>query len=192
MSDQQEFPAFAADHTFFAVLNDMIKQKEIAALSGNTVKVYLVIKSFTSWQDGRSFPEQTTIAEFTGLSLATVKRSIDELVERGHVVKKKGRNGNLYTLREKVIMTDSGTGEPAAVATWDYVPSTIMAATKELKNVALSGRFGDAKIVYIERLNLQQNQGNGVQNNMDLGKLTKAEKLELARILRDSENPSLG
>lgn len=186
-SKQPDFPAFEADHTFFAVLNDMIRHKEIAAMSGNAVKVYLVIKSFTTWQDGRAFPEQKTIAEYTGLSLASVKRAIEELVTREIVTKTKGQNGNRYTLREKVIMTDTGTGEATHVATWDYVPSTLMTATKELKNVALSGKFGDARIIYIERLNIQNVEGDGTQNNFDFGKMTKTQRSEFARFLREQE-----
>jgi DNA-binding MarR family transcriptional regulator len=189
---QPDLPQFEANAEWFHVFNEMVMNGEIAAMNGSTVKVYLVVKAFTNWKDGRAFPSLDTISEKAGLSKASVKRCLDELIVHGHITKKQGRTGNLYTLRERVEIKDAVTGEKAAVATWDYTRLMAGRAADELKNLAISGQFGDARIIYIERLNLQQIQGDGVQNNFDFGKLSKAEKQELARLLRDEEKPSDG
>lgn len=59
-----------------------------------------------------------------------------------------------------------GEGRPAAVATWDYLPSTVKAAMADLKNVLMTGDLGTAKIVHIERLNIQIGDHN-TQINFD-------------------------
>jgi hypothetical protein len=48
-------------------------------------------------------------------------------------------------------------GRPAAIATWDYLPSGVKEAMAELKNVLMTGDFGSAKIVQIEKIELQVN-----------------------------------
>jgi len=182
MSDtyQPDFPQFEANGEWFHVLNEMIMGGELAALSGPAVKVYLTVKAFTNWKDGRAFPALDTIVKHSGVSLTQVKRCLDELILRNHITKKKGKHGNIYTLRERVMLKDPVTGEDAAIATWDYTRLVAGKAVDELKNLAVTGKFGEARFIYIERLNMQNISGDGVQNNFDFGKLTKAEKLELA------------
>jgi len=178
MSDKQQ-ELFEADVSWFHVFKEMVKSKEIAQMQPSSVVVYLVIKAFTSWQDGRAFPSLDKISEYSGMSLAQVKRCLDELIKRGHITKAKLGKKNVYTLREKLVMTDAETGVPAAVATWDYAPMTATKAVLELKNMLVTGDFNGAKIINIERLYLQQGDNN-TQNNptlhTDFGKLTKAEK----------------
>jgi hypothetical protein len=67
-----------------------------------------------------------------------------------HAKEKQGRS-NLYTLREKILITDH-TGKPAGQATWDYLPDAVRAAVADVKNVLMSGSFDDAKVVKIENL----------------------------------------
>lgn len=177
MSEQQDL--FEADVSWFHVFKEMIKSKEVANMQASSVVVYLVIKAFTSWQDGRAFPSIETLGEYSGLSKSQVLRALDELTEKGHVLKSKLGKKNVYRLREKLVVTDSETGVPAAVATWDYAPLTASKAVLELKNMLVTGDFNGAKIVSIERLYLMQGDHNTQNNstfNADFGKLSKEER----------------
>lgn len=154
-TNQQEL--FQAETTWFHIFKTMIDSGDAAKMGGTTFLVYSVIKAHTNYSTGRSFPAHETIAEKSGISIEQVKRCINKLIEMEYVTKGKQGRSNVYTLREKVQVLD-GAGRPSAVATWDYLPSTVKAAMADLKNVLMSGDLGGAKIVHIERL--QINIGN--------------------------------
>lgn len=181
---QQEL--FKAETTWFHVFRDMIENGDVAKMGPHAVTVYLVIKAHTNFSTGRSFPAIETIVEKSGVSIAQVKRELKVLEEFGYITKgKKGRN-NLYTLREKVCITD-GDGRPQAVATWDYLPASVGSAMADLKNVLMTGELGGAKIVHIERLNIQVNTGSGTAiqfNETDLAKLPAEMREMLMKIKR--------
>lgn len=158
VADQGEL--FKAETTWFHVFRDMIESGDVAKMGPHAVTVYLVIKAHTNFSTGRAFPALETIAEKSGISESQVKRSITKLEELGYIGKEKKGRSNIYTLREKVQVTDEH-GRPAAVATWDYLPSSVSHAMADLKNVLMTGELGGAKIVHIERLNVQINNGPG-------------------------------
>lgn len=167
---------FAAQTAWFHVFKSMVESGDVAAMGPGPVAVYLVVKSFTNWKDGRSFPALATIAEHTGMSKRSVIRHLKTLQEYGYVAIDSGKSDgrvNQYTLREKVIIRDSES-EPAAVATWDYLPSTVKAAVGELRNVALKGNFEGVQLINIERLQVNIGQINNaemiVQLESDLSK----------------------
>ena len=85
---------------------------------------------------------------------------------------------NVFTLREKVTFKDS-VGRPAAVATWDYLPSTVEAARAELKRFMLTGE-SDNKIIFVENLNIQINHGD--HNVINQGKIDPKSAEALARL----------
>jgi biotin operon repressor len=151
---------FQAETTWFHVFRDMIESGDVAKLGPHAVTVYLVIKAHTNFSTGRAFPALDTIAEKSGISESQVKRSITKLEEFGYIGKEKKGRSNIYTLREKVQLTDEH-GRPTAMATWDYLPSSVSHAMADLKNVLMTGDLGGAKIVHIERLNVQINNGPG-------------------------------
>lgn len=143
---------FEAETQWFHVFKAMIDSGELAKMDGSTVKVYLVVKAHTNFSTGRAFPALETIAEKSGISVAQVKRCLKQLEEHAYISKeKKGRN-NVYMLREKIQIEDARSGRPAAVATWDYLPSSVQHAVADLKNVLVTGDLAGAKIVHIDRL----------------------------------------
>ena len=84
-----------------------------------------------------------------------------------------------HVLREKVEITDDS-GRPAATATWDYLPGGVKDAVADLKNVLVTGELGNAKVVHIERLQINVNHlyDNAVNYNVqqfmaDLDKLPR-------------------
>ena len=142
---------FKAETAWFHVFRDMIESGDVAKMGPHAFTVYAVIKAHTNFSTGRAFPAVETISEKSGVSIAQVKRELRTLEEHGYITKKKEGRKNVYTLREKVSVTD-GDGRPAAVATWDYLPSSVQHAVADLKNVLVSGELAGAKIVHIERL----------------------------------------
>ncbi len=161
---------FKAETTWFHVFKDMIDCGDMARIDGSAIKCYLVIKSHTNFSTGRAFPAIETIMEAAGLSESQVIRCIKQLEEFGYITKRKEGRKNIYTLREKVQVTDEQ-GRPTAVATWDYIPGSVRDAVADLKNVVMTGDLAGAKIVHIERMqvnvNVNHGAGNAIQFNVD-------------------------
>ncbi len=174
--------SFQAETTWFHIFKSMIESGDVASMGPHAVTVYLVIKSYANYSTGFSFPNLKLISEKSGISLAQVKRCLNTLAEHGYVIKEKKGRHNVYSLREKVNISDSS-GRPTAVATWDYLPSTVKAAQAELRNFLLSGE-DDNKLQYIhvERLTLNvqvgdHNQQINLGNVKDKAVVDKVRKL---------------
>ena len=158
---------FKAETMWFHVFKDMIDSGDMARLEGGTIKVYLVIKSYTNFSTGHAFPSIELIAEKSGLSDRQVRRCIADLEQAGYITKDKTKRHNLYTLREKVNIK-SDDGRPQAVATWDYLPGSVRDAVADLKNVLVTGDFAGAKIISIQNLTVNVvNVGDNSVNVMD-------------------------
>ena len=142
---------FQAETQWFHVFRAMIDTGELAKMDGSAVKVYLVVKAHTNFSTGRSFPGIDLIAEKAGLSISQVQRCIKQLESHGYITKERKGRINQYTLKEKVQIED-GQGRPQAVATWDYLPGSVQQAVADLKNVLITGDLAGAKVVHIERL----------------------------------------
>lgn len=150
-STPKQAELYEAQTSWFHLFRSMIENGDMAALPATAVKTYLVIKSYTNFTTGRSFPAIETIVSKSGVSRAQVMRDLKSLTQFGYLTKEKMGRANVYHLREKVEIQDEA-GRPAAVATWDYLPSSVRDAVADLKNVLVTGDFEGAKIVHIERL----------------------------------------
>lgn len=93
-------------------------------------------------------------------------RELKTLEKFGYIGKTRVGRRNEYRLREKICIQDDE-GRVAAIATWDYLPSTVKAATAEVKNALVSGNFSGSRMVHIEKLqvNLTHASGNAVVLN---------------------------
>lgn len=186
---QEQIPLLEAETSWFHVFRAMVESGDVKTLGPNAVTVYLVIKSYTNWKTGKSRPDISLISDKTGLSKETVLRALKKLEEHQYVYREKVGRKNVYTLREKIEIQD-GDGRPAAVATFDYLPSIMREASAELKNFLLTGKKDGLSIVHIEQLTLNIQQifgGEGTQNNTSLDPQKYphvkhlVEKLEAAR-----------
>lgn len=173
----EQVELFKAQTAWFHVFKSMVESGDVAQMGPGPTTVYLVLKAYSSFQDGRSFPSLSLVGEKTGFSIRQVQRHLKVLAEYGYVSTVSGRTvgkSNQYTLREKVVIRNDK-GEAAAVAMWDYLPSTVKTAVAELRNVVLKGDFDGVKIITIHRLNINVgNLGfadNMVQLNTELQKL---------------------
>jgi hypothetical protein len=180
---EQSAELFKAETTWFHVFKDMIDNGDMAALDGSTIKVYLVIKSYTNFSTGRAFPAHDLIASKAGLSERQVIRCLLELEQAEYITKEKVGRHNVYTLREKVSIKDSE-GRPQAVATWDYIPNSVKDAMAELKHAVITGDMVGGRIIHIENLVLNVMTGdNSTQvniNSADFDKLPVNIKEKLA------------
>lgn len=176
---------YKAETTWFHIFKAMIDNGDVAKLGPYAVTVYLVIKSFTNFSTGLSFPSVETIKEKSGISAIQVKRCLKVLEEAGYISKERIGKNNVYRLREKVEFTDDS-GRPAAVATWDYLPSTIDAARAEIKNFKLTGNADGLQVVHIEKLilNVQINNSSSGVSQINLGEVRdKALREQLAALI---------
>lgn len=191
MSTQGEL--FQADTTWFHVFKSMIDTGDAAKMGGTTFLVYAVIKAHTNWSTGRAFPAIETVAEKAGVSPDTVTRSIKDLEKMGYITKEKKGRQNVYSLREKVTFEDKE-GRPSAVATWDYLPSTIEAARAELRNFKLTGDSNAPQIINIQRLTLNVQIGDhNHQTNINLQDIKDPElRQQLAKMLNTAGYPQAG
>lgn len=157
-NQMKQLPLIEPTTAWFHIFKTMVDSGDVATIGPYATTVYLVIKSYTNWKTGKSWPGVELIVEKTGMSKSQVLRSLKMLEEHGYLVKDKVGRHNTYRLREKVTVTDAE-GRPQAEAIWDYLPSTVSGAVAELKNFITTGNGDGLKIIHIEHLtlNLQQN-----------------------------------
>jgi len=189
MQKNTQAELFKAETTWFHIFKDMVESGDVAKMGAHAVTVYLVIKSYTNFSTGRAFPAIDLIAAKSGMSERQVMRELKTLEENGYINKTKSGRHNLYTLREKINITDQH-GRPHSAASWDYVPTGVREAVAELKNIVVSGDMSDTKIVTIQNLtvNVNVNVVNGDHsqqvnfNQESLNKLPKEMQAALASL----------
>ena len=162
----QQADLLHAETTWFHIFHSMIQTGDISRMGPYAVTVYLVIKAHTNFQSGRAFPAVTTIMAESGISRSQVLRELQTLQRFGYITKTRVGRRNEYRLREKVCIRDEQ-GKLTAVATWDYLPSTVQAATADLKSALSSGNYSESRLVHIEKLqvNVTHASGNAVVVN---------------------------
>jgi DNA-binding transcriptional ArsR family regulator len=180
---------FSAETTWFHIFRTMIANGDVARMGPHAFTVYAVIKAHTNFSTGRAFPSIELIAEKSGISVAQIKRELKTLEEMGYVTKEKDGRKNIYQLREKIEIQDAH-GRPSAVATWDYLPSSVQAAIADLKNVMVTGDLNGARIVNIKHLVVNVNTGSGTQINlahMEDGELKRQLETLLAKVAKATD-----
>lgn len=187
---------FRADTTWFHIFHSMIRTRDISDMGPYAVTVYLVIKSHVNFQSGCAFPAIETIMKESGISRSQVMRELKTLEKFGYIGKTRVGRCNEYRLREKICIQDDE-GRVAAIATWDYLPSTVKAATAEVKNALESGNFSGSRIVHIEKLQINVTHASGnavVLNAQDFACLPdELQKLltSLQHRMREDQDPEV-
>ena len=140
------------------VFKSMIDGGYVAEIGPLAFTVYAVIKSYANFDSGEARPGIELISKLSGISCAQVKRELKVLEDAGFIAKKKLGRSNLYTLVEKLKITDQQ-GHSQGEARWTYIPCRTSAAIGELKRCLNKGNLADLKTVHIEHLNVQINLG---------------------------------
>lgn len=146
----------SADTTWFRVFHSMFRSSEAAKMKPFAVVVYFALKSHAKFETGKTFPRIELIAAETGMSVSTVLRALKTLEDFSYITRRREGRHNDYQLREKVAIRDSS-DRIVAVATWDYVPVEVSAATADLKNIVMSGNWAGSKTLHIEHLKIDIN-----------------------------------
>jgi DNA-binding transcriptional MocR family regulator len=192
MSDDKN-DKYQANTTWIHFFKDMADSGDCAKMGSSAVMIYLIIKTYSNFNHGRSFPSVDLISEKAGLSRSQIMRCLKTLEEYGYISKEKDPtqegNHNIYTVRDKVRINDSE-GSPQAIATWDYIPTGIKDAVGEVKNVLVTGKMTNGKIINIENLtvNIFQHESTQIINNngtTDMDKETAKKNIrEMKQILK--------
>lgn len=157
---------FRADVSWFHIFKELIRSHTWAKMSSNAKALYPVIKAFTNWSDGRSFPSFDTLQEYSGLARASVSSALKELEELGFIkTKKQPGKQTLYTLVEKFEIEDAE-GRPVAAASFDYLPSVVKDAVAELRNFVAQGKTPEGGLQFIHIENLTLNIAGRDQTNI--------------------------
>lgn len=126
-------------HTWFHVMrHQIVKEAIIKEVGPSGWAVYSIIKAHTDLKTGRAHPSQPTIAELSGMSVDTVKRSIDKLIEVGRlsIVGKLGRN-LVYEVQEQVPIYKDG--QHVSTAMMPYRPTEFQDQLDKLKRYVMTG-----------------------------------------------------
>jgi DNA-binding transcriptional regulator YhcF (GntR family) len=156
-----------ADVSFFTVWRAMFLQGTVADIGVSAWAVWCCIKEHCDFQSGMSFPSQADIAKQTGLSKRQVQKSLKVLEEHGLIEKDKEWKHNVYQLREKVVVEDKN-GAAKAIISWTYLPTALNSVRQEIHNFLMTGDYKDAKIISIEKLELNINIIQGDQINVSV------------------------
>jgi DNA-binding transcriptional ArsR family regulator len=185
--EKEQFELFQAETVWFHVFRSMLENGDAAKMGGNAFLTYCSIKAHTNFKTGRAWPGIDVLMAKTGLSKSQVLRELKTLEDMGYITREKQGRNNVYTLREKVGISDDK-GRPVADATWDYVPDGVRNAVAELKHVMMTGDFAGAKIISIENLtvNINQFHDQSTQINMQslLDNMDKVDPASREKLLR--------
>jgi hypothetical protein len=152
------------EHHWFHVVRSMIVRNKIAEMGVNAWAVYCVLKGYTALNTGRTWPSQDTIAQHIGVSVDTVGRALDRLIDLKIVEKRKLGRRNQYSLLEAIPMTNNE-GAIVAVGQRQYQPMQFQSFMSELKAFAKNGTMptdGNVKITL--NVNLIQQGDNSTVN----------------------------
>lgn len=163
--EPQQAEMFAAETVWFHLFRAMLENGDAAKMGGNAFLTYCSIKSHTNFKTGKAWPGIDVLMTKTGLSKSQVLRELKTLEDMGYITREKQGRKNVYTLRERVGISDDQ-GRPVASATWDYVPDGVKNAVAELKHVMMTGDFAGAKIISIENLTVNVFNDHSSQFNM--------------------------
>lgn len=144
----------------------MVENGSIAKMSGAALKVYVVIKTLSGFENGKTTASHSVIAEHSGLSVVSVKKGIKELKNFGYLFSERYGRRNTYQIVEQ-IPTAHHSGNPNAIAEIPYQRKNINSLVKVIRNEFIKALTGtenirDVNIIIntgtIENLNI-----NGVE-----------------------------
>lgn len=128
-------------HQWFHILRAAIIDNRIAEMGTSAWAVYCVIKAYAQMNTGESFPSQAKIAGHIGVSVDTVQRAIDRLIELKLVTREKVGRRSQYHLIESFPLERKSDGERVGQVDHQYMPMQFSSLVEQIKAYALSGRL---------------------------------------------------
>ena len=163
-TDQQDL--FKPDFGWFHFFRTIIQNDTWAKMSLAAGKLYPVVKSYANAENGAAFPSYDTLAAKSGLSIQSVSKALKELADLGMITATRtvGKK-TIYALKETFDVQHPVSGQRGS-ASFDYVPSVVQDAVKELRALVSTGAQG--KIIQINfNLNCENVTSNNAQNIID-------------------------
>lgn len=118
---------------FTHVFRAMMDSGAIAAMSGSALKVYIIIKILSGFDDGKTTASSVQIGEKTGLSRAQVTRGIKELKKQGLLFSERFGRRNTYRIIEKIPAIHRS-GIPEAMTEIHYSKRSIQKLVGSLRS----------------------------------------------------------
>lgn len=126
---------------WFHVLRAAIIDNKIAEMGMTAWAVYCVIKAYTNMKSGDSWPSQATIAGHLGVSVDTVARATEKLIQLDMVKRERQGRSSVYRLIESVPLARKSDNSRVADAKQQYVPLGFENFIDQLKQYARDGNF---------------------------------------------------
>lgn len=182
-----------ADVSFTHLFNAMFSSGEARQMGPTAFMVFCCIKSFTNLNRGNAFPGQKMIAELTGRSVDTVKRSIDELIDMGYIQVHRNGSHNEYQINERIAITNRE-GRVVEEAWFKYVPTAVNEVQRQVKEYIDRGSLGDRPVIHIDKIevNIVNNNNYGTQittNNVNMN--GPDDSVELKNRMRDARDRNI-
>jgi DNA-binding transcriptional ArsR family regulator len=149
------------DTSWFATFRAMFAQGTVAKIGAVAYCVYSCIKSHADFNNGLSIPSQKDIIRETGLSERAVQKSLKILEAAGLIERRREWRRNVYRLQERLMVEDKH-----AVISWPYLPAALRQARQEIHRFLMTGDYAGAKIVHIERLEVNINIVQGIMGGI--------------------------
>lgn len=93
--------SYFGKNTFTIVPDSFLLSDDFKELSGNAVKIYLVLSKHSDGKGKPVFPKQKRIQDMSGLSDYQVRKALQELEEKCVIQIKRGQIGNTYYFSEE-------------------------------------------------------------------------------------------
>jgi len=162
--EEDEFRINGSD--FIHIFRYMLENGSIAKMSGNSLKVYIVIKTLSGFENGKTTASIEDISISAGLSRSSVLRAIKELKEQKYLFSERFGRKNTYQIIE-TIPTVHKTGNPQAIAEIPYSRKSINKLVKNIKQEFINKLSGNDSFTGIRDINIILNTGN--INNLIIG-----------------------
>jgi len=104
---------------FVHVFRYMVENGSIAKMSGSALKVYVVVKILSGFENGKTTASLDDIASQAGLSKSQVQRAVKELKDLGYLFSERFGRKNTYQIIEKIPSVHKS-GSPDAIAEIPY------------------------------------------------------------------------
>ncbi|ASP37997.1 hypothetical protein CHH28_04575 [Bacterioplanes sanyensis] len=146
----------------------LIHRGDFASLAPEAISVLLAVRyAVQSVADHNYCPPSEELHELTGMSIDTIETGLDSLYRHGYLNRESfwrdGESHTCYRVRERQLMVNPE-GEVDGELSWDLNNPADVFGLHEFRNLLASGSLGDAKVVHIERLqlNISSTRDDGV------------------------------
>lgn len=160
---------------FTVIIDDIIYDKKLTAYEK---LLYVILKTYTNKNTNTIFPSHKLLAENMNVSIFTVKKAIEGLIEKGYLKKKSGKNGikgtkdtsNTYILIEKIEEKKElshATTPDAQKSPYQYKIDNIDNKTAEEESQDEKLQCADSKDINIENEDIESQEERAEQEDQN-------------------------